>query len=422
MTERIVITGTGAICAAGRGPDEIWAAAGTGQSAIGEVEEWNGRASNVRAGSVRDFNPLALVADRKLHKWLHRTDMFGIYAAERAIDQSGIAVAREDFAQEQREAFNDRTAIFVGSGGGNYQNQYEFFPLMKESEGSLKEFGQELSSHINPLWLLQALPNNVLCHLGIRSGFKGPNACITNSGVGGSMAIIEAAEAIAAGETDRAVAVGHEAPIEPQYVRYFRQLGLYAEQALRPFDAGPGGTILGEGASALVLETEQSALSHGAQTRGVFVGGACTSEDRGLLSLRADGDGLTRAIRLALENSGLGPRDVGVVVAHGNGNRLSDEAEIEALRAVFGSSAPPVTSFKWLFGHLLAASGALSAVMALLCLRTRIVPGIATLTKLDPRYQGMPISQKAQDVCGDFALVLSRGYTGTSAAMVLGRS
>ncbi|HEY2662877.1 MAG TPA: beta-ketoacyl synthase N-terminal-like domain-containing protein [Candidatus Binataceae bacterium] len=421
MTERIVITGIGAICAAGRSPEEIWAAADTGVSAIGEVTDWNRHGSKVRAGSVKDFNPLALVADRKLHKWLHRTDLFGIYAAERAIDQSGIAAAREGFAQKQREEFNDRTAIFVGSGAGNYQNQYEFFPLMKESEGSLKEFGKELSSHINPMWLLQALPNNVLCHLGIRSGFKGPNACITNSGVGGSMAIVEAAEAIAAGDAARAVAVGHEAPIEPQYVQYFRQLGLYAEQALRPFDASHGGTILGEGAAALVLETEHSALSRAAPTLGVFVGGACASEDRGLLALRADGDGLTRAIRSAFESTGIAPRDIGVVVAHGNGNRPSDDAEIAALRAVFGSSTPPVTSFKWLFGHLLAASGPISAVMALLCLRSRIVPGIATLKKLDPQYEGMPISRNPQEVRGDLALVLSRGYTGTSAAIVLGR-
>jgi 3-oxoacyl-[acyl-carrier-protein] synthase-1 len=422
MSERIVITGTGAICAAGQSLHEIWQAIGAGRSAIGPIAQWNSDGNSILAGSIRDFDPRRLIDDRKLHKLLRRTDVLGIYAAERAIEQSGILKAREPLSGGQRNEFDDRTAIYDGSGGANYQNQYEFFALMKEAAGSLNKFGQELSSHINPMWLLQTLPNNVLCHLGIRTGFKGPNTCITNGAVSGSMAMVEAAEAIAAGETDRAVAVGHEAPIEPQNVQCFRQLGLYADEVPKPFDADHRGTILGEGAAAFVLETERSARSRRAATLGVFLGAACTSEDRGLLPLRPDGSGLARAIQLALENSGLAASDIGIIVAHGNGTPNSDDAEILALRTVFGSSAPPITSFKWLFGHLLAASGPISAAIALLCLEHRVAPGIATLERLNPKYEGLPISRRSQEIRGDLALVLSRGFAGTTAAMVLGRN
>ena len=112
--------------------------------------------------------------------------------------------------------FNDRTGVFVGSGGGAYQNQYDFFPLLTAAQGDLRTFGSELSATVNPMWLLRTLPNNVLCHIGIRYGFKGPNACVTHHSVSGTLAIAEAAAAVRAGEADRAVAVGHDAPIEPQ--------------------------------------------------------------------------------------------------------------------------------------------------------------------------------------------------------------
>ena len=110
------------------------------------------------------------------------------------------------------------------------------------------------------MWLLRTLPNNVLGHIGIRHGLKGPNACITNHSVGGTLAVIEAFEALRHGEADRAVAVGHDAPIEPQMLLYYHGVGLLASEALRPFDARHDGSVFGEGAGALMLETEASAI------------------------------------------------------------------------------------------------------------------------------------------------------------------
>ena len=188
------------------------------------------------AAEIADLNPRALVDDRKLHKLIRRTDLVGLYAAGRAIERAGIVAHRGTLDAAAAAVYSDRTGVYVGSGGGNYENQYDFFPLFEAAQGELPAFGRELANTVNPMWLLRTLPNNVLGHIGIRHGLKGPNACITNHSVGGTLAVIEAFEALRTGEADRAVAVGHDTPIEPQMMLYYHRLGLLATEMLRPFD------------------------------------------------------------------------------------------------------------------------------------------------------------------------------------------
>jgi 3-oxoacyl-[acyl-carrier-protein] synthase-1 len=420
MTRRIVVTGTGAICGAGKSPAEILAALRAGRSAIRPIEQWDASSWPARAAAeVADYNAAALTGDRKLLKLIRRTDVFGLYAAAKAIEASGIAAHRDALDPEAAAAFNDATGVYVGSGGGGYQNQYEYFPLLTAAGGSLEAFGRELGATVNPMWLLRTLPNNVLCHVGIRHGLKGPNACITNHSVSGTLAIAEAAEAIRAGECERAVAVGHDASIEPQMILYYHRVGLLSEDTVRPFDAARSGSTMGEGAAALVLETEASATRRGATILGEVLGSGYGSDGLGLLPIRDDGDGLARAIAGALEKSGLRPADVGVIVAHANGTRQSDASEARAIRAVFGAAPPPVTGFKWAVGHLLAASGIVEAAVAFAALREGSVPGIANLRELDPDCAGIPVSAKPQSARSDVALVLSRGFGGTNAALLI---
>jgi 3-oxoacyl-[acyl-carrier-protein] synthase-1 len=108
-----------------------------------------------------------------------------------------------------------------------------------------------------------------------------------------------------------------------------------------------------------------------------------------------------------------------MVVAHGNGTRAGDASEARALQAVFGAAPPPVTAFKWAFGHLLAASGIVELVVGLAALRERTVPGIAALQRVDPACAALPVSRSAQTPRSDVALVLSRGFGGTNAALVV---
>lgn len=269
------------------------------------------------------------------------------------------------------------------------------------------------------MWLLKILPNNVVCHVGIRHNFKGTNTCVTNQCMGGVMAVAEAAEALRAGEADRGVAVGHDTPCEPETVLYYSRLGLMSPEALRPFDRERRGTVFGEGAAAVMLETLEDAESRHTPIFGEFLGSGCTTEATGLLDVRPDGDGLSRAIQIALADAGVSAEAVGMVVAHGNGTRASDASEARALRLVFGRNVPPVTGFKWAFGHLIAASGVLDLVMALQALRRRIVPGIATLNTLDPDLAPLPVSPLPQQPRSDIALILCRGFGGMNAALLV---
>src|SRR5512134_4203623 len=314
---RVLVTGTGAICGAGKSPAEIFDAIVAGRSAIGPIEQWDSSHWPSRlAAEVRDYNAAALTGDRKLLKFIRRTDVFGLYAADRAIDDAGFAAYRATLDEEAANRFADSCGVYVGSGGGAFLNQYDYFPLMTTAAGSLEGFGRELSATVNPMWLLRSLPNNVLGHVGIRHGLKGPNACITHHSISGLLALSEAAEALRAGECDRAVAAAHDAEIEPQSLLYYDQLGLLSRAGLRPFDTRHDGSVMGEGAAAVVLETETAARTRGAAVLGEFLGSGSDSDGLGLLPVREDGDGLVRAIDAALAMARLSADDVGMIVAH----------------------------------------------------------------------------------------------------------
>jgi len=420
MTNRIVITGTGAVCGAGRNPREMLAAILEGHSAISPIRGWDTNGWPVtHAAEIPDFNARALVDDRKLHKLIRRTDLLGIYAGDRAAEGAGYAPYRDSLPEADAAQFSDRTGIYVGSGGGAFENQYDYFPLMAEAKGDLHAFGANLADTVNPMWLLRTLPNNVLCHVGIRNRLKGANGCITNHSVGGTLAVIEAAEALRNGEADRALAIGHDTPIEPQNVLYYHQCGLLSGTALRPFDARRSGSVFGEGAGALALETEASARARNVPMLGEVLGGGYTSEASGLLAIRDDGDGVARAIEAALVDADIAAADVGMIVAHGNGTEQSDASEAAALRRIFGAKCPPITAFKWALGHLIAAAGIVETTIALDALRAGTVPGIATLEATDASCVDLPLSRSAQTPRSDVALVLCRGFAGTDAALLV---
>jgi 3-oxoacyl-[acyl-carrier-protein] synthase I len=422
---RILITGAGAVCGAGRTLDSIWQSVLAGKSAIAPITQWDvqrwpvGVAAEVLSDDLR-----SLVEDRRLQKMISRTDVFGLYAAGEAIRNSGVLAQRDRLEEPFAARFNDRSGVFVGSGGGTFRSTYEFFPLMTQARDNWEVFGRELESTVDPMWLLRQLPNNVVCHVGIRHGFRGTNACITNQCVGGGMAVAEAAAALRAGEADRAVAVGHDAPIEPETTFHYYNLGLLSTDTLRPFDRSRTGTVFGEGSAAVMLEILAGAESRAASVLGEVLGAGCVTEATGILDVRPDGDGLGRAIEQALQEAGASPRDVGMVAAHGNGTRLSDASEAVALRRIFGPDLPPITSFKWATGHTIAASATLDLVLTLKALQQGIVPGIATLKQLDPALAPLPISSRPQEPRSDLALTCCRGFGGMNVALVVraGRS
>lgn len=416
----IAITGTGAVCGAGLSVDAIWNAIISGKSAIASIEQWDASRWPVKlSAEVRNVDNRTLVEDRKLHKMISRTDLFGLFAAHQAVEQSGLIPYRDTLADAAKKQFNDRSGIFTGSGGGNYRGAYDFFPAMTAAGGSLHQFGGEFSASVNPMWLLRILPNNVLCHVGIRYGFKGTNACVTNQCVSGVIAVAEAAAALRNDEADRATVASHDTPFEPEAFYNYYQLGLLSDDTLRPFDRDRSGMVFGEGAAAVVLEKLEPARARGATVLGEFLGGGCVTEASGIVDIRPDGDGVGRAIQLALADAGISAAEVGLIVAHGNGTRASDASEAAAILRIFDNQPPPVTGFKWAVGHLIAASGALDLVLTLRALRERIAPGIATLKVVDPEFNALPVSAKPQTPRSDIALVICRGFGGMNVALLV---
>ncbi|MDF1658941.1 MAG: beta-ketoacyl-[acyl-carrier-protein] synthase family protein [Verrucomicrobiales bacterium] len=418
-SEKIVFTGSGIVCGAGANVNDIWNVLESGETAVGPYTQWDGENWPVKVAAEVKENNRTLVPDRKLHKTISRTDMFGIYAAEQAIENSGILAQRDALPEDKQGGFNDRTGLIVGSGGGCYQSNYDYLPLITEAKGELHDFGKELSNQVTPMWLLKNLPNNVLCHVGIRGQLKGTNACITNQCASGIMAVAESASAIWNGEADRIVAAGHDSPFEPEMVYYYHKLGLMSDEAPKPFDKERSGTVFGEGAASVVLEKEEEAKARGAEILGEFLGFGCCSEATGVLDLSPDGDGVQRAIEQALDDAELSPSDIGMICAHGNGTPASDLTESIGIREVFGEAIPPVTGFKWAYGHLIGASGIADLVMTLEALKREMLPGIGTLAKVDSAMGDFPVSSSSTKPASQNALVICRGFGGMNVVLAV---
>ena len=159
--------------------------------------------------------------------------------------------------------------MYAAAGGATYQSQYDFFPLLSAAGGDMQAFGREADAEVHPMWLLRTLPNNVLCHVGIRNNFKGPNGCVTNHCVSGVLALTEAKDALRRGYADR---------------------GYYDDRGFRGRRCGSGttGTIVGAIAGGL-LGNEVGRNSGGYYGRGDGTAGAIIGGGIGALAGRAIG-------------------------------------------------------------------------------------------------------------------------------------
>jgi 3-oxoacyl-(acyl-carrier-protein) synthase len=239
--------------------DEILARHSRRPSRIGRSEQWDTASWPTHlAGEIPDFNPRALVDDRKLHKLIRRTDSWAVRGG-RAIEQAGIVAQRDRLPHAEAATYSDRTGVIVGSGGGNFENQYDYFPLLTRRTATSRRSAASSAARSIRCGCCARCPTTCSATSASNMGLKGTNACITSHSIGGLLAVIEAMEALRAAKRTRVVAVGHETPIEPQMVLYYYRMGLLASETLRPFDVARDGSQFGEGAGALVLETEASA-------------------------------------------------------------------------------------------------------------------------------------------------------------------
>lgn len=415
---RVFITGRSALTSAGATADETWNTVLAGQTGIAAIEGWDiSQWACHLGGELKNFQGAKMLPDRKLIKVISPQDVMGIHAAVKAVEHSGMIEYRDGL--ESAAAFNEQTAVYVGSPGNKYFQQYDFLPLLAKTQGNMQDFAEQLFDEVHPMWLLRILPNNVLAYTGITYGFKGANHNVTNHAVGGTQAILEAYHAIRTGQVDRAVVVAYDSGIEPQAMYYYEQLGVLSEQHLKPFDREHDGTLLADGAAALVLESEASVRARNATCYGELLGGLAATEGQSLFSLEKEGEQLAALLAKAVQTAGLAPEDIGLIVAHGNGNSKSDDSEAAAIQYIFAREQTVVTGFKWSMGHTLCASGLVDAVMTTYALEHRCAPGIANLEKKATSCEVLALSADHQELKTDYALMINRGFASMNACLVI---
>jgi 3-oxoacyl-[acyl-carrier-protein] synthase II len=255
-------------------------------------------------------------------------------------------------------------------------------------------------------------------------GIEGAVFHISAGSVSSAMAIIEAVARLEAGRADVVVAGGGECPLDEVVLASFAAGGILTPSrelggVCRPFDLDRGGTVLGEGAGALVLERAEHATRRGTAPLAVILGTGWSRESYRMTGPDPTGRGVTHAARQAV--GGLEPKKIGWIKTHGAGTRLDDAAECAGLAALMGSDLPdvPLTSLKPALGHSLGASAAVETVAAVMALRDGIVPPTLNTRHPDPSLPACTVALEPLVPRAPVALLLAESFDGRCAAWTL---
>jgi nodulation protein E len=210
----------------------------------------------------------------------------------------------------------------------------------------------------------------------------GPVLVVSSACASANHAMGLALQQIRSGVVDVMLTGGAEAMLCFGGVKAWEGLRVLAPDACRPFSLGRRGMVIGDGAGVLVFEAEDHARARGARVLAEVAGFGMTADAADIVS--PGGDGAARAMRAALVDAGMAARDVGYINAHGTGTLVNDRAETAAIRAVFGESAPPVSSTKAMHGHAIGATGALEAMACLMALTEGVIPPTVGFQAEDP--------------------------------------
>jgi 3-oxoacyl-[acyl-carrier-protein] synthase II len=366
---RVVVTGLGATTPIGGDVASTWAALLAGKSGVGVLtEEWAADLP-VRIAARIEVEPLD-VLDRVEARTLDRSQQFAIIAAREAWAQAG-----------KPDVDKERLGVVFASGIGGVTTLLNQYDVLREKGP------RRVSPHTVPM----LMPNGPAAAVGLdlqaRAGVHTPvSACAS-----GAEAIAYGLEMIRTGRADVVVCGGTEAAIHPLPLAAFAAMRAMSTRndeplrASRPYDKGRDGFIMGEGAGAVVLESEEYAKARGATILGEIAGAGITSDGYHIAAPDPEGRGVVRALRAALESANLTPSDVTHINAHATSTPAGDVAEAKAIREVFGSAADNVvvSAPKSTFGHLLGAAGAVEAIATLLSVTLHIVPPTLNLDDRD---------------------------------------
>lgn len=394
---RPVITGTGAVCAAGCGVPQVWQSLRAGQSGLGPLTLFSSpRFGQHLVGEVReDVNALAGKVRGS------RSDKLVWIAAQEALRMAGLAESAALPAPEKR-------TVVIGSTVGG----------MLGTEQVLSAFLREGRSRFGPLRFHECAGAAELCARHI--GAQGVCTTVSAACAAGAMALAMGADLITSGAADLALVGGGDSLCRLT-LNGFGSLLLLDPNGCRPFDARRTGISLGEGAGMLVLEAEESARSRGARILARLEGWGASCDAWHATAPHPEGRGALAAMRAALDFAGLTPGEVGYVSAHGTGTPDNDATEARALRQLFGDALPPVGSMMRFIGHTLAASGAIKAVLCVEALRQQAVPASLGFEQGDPQVGFEPVREYHERPLRHI-LSNSFGFGGNNVALVFSQA
>ena len=408
---RVVITGVGAVTPIGTGAEGLWQGLEARRSAVREISRFDPTPFRSHiAAEIPDFRPQDHL-DGKRAKRLDRFSQLAVTCARQALADAALDPARED---------RDAIGAMMGSALGGVAFAESQVP------GYLRDGPRGLDAAL----ALAVFAGAASCNIAIEFGFTGPNATNAMSCASGTIAVGEAFHAIRAGRAAVMLAGGSEAPLAPMTFAAFSNIRAMSTRnheparASRPFDKDRDGFVMGEGAAVLVLEEYRRARARGAPVYGEIVGYASTNDAYHMTAPRPDGRQAARAMRLALADGDVAPRDVGYVNAHGSSTPLNDSTETTAIKDVFGDHAfrLAVSGTKGYYGHALGASGAIEAAICALALARRWLPPTINLEQPDPACDLDCLPQQGRAAAPDVVVSNSFGFGGINASLVLRRA
>jgi len=427
-----VITGIGAVSPLGLTAGKMWEGLCAGKCGIRRITAFDPAKFTCQlAGEVEEYKIQQYVPKsfRKATKLMSKDIELAVIAADEAVRDSGLVTRAID--EQKVNVEPERMAINVGAGLISC-DPCELGPAVAKSiadgKFNIRKWGKEGIELVTPLWLLKYLPNMLACHIGIIHDIQGPSNTITCAEVSGHIAIAEAAEVIARGNTDIALAGGAEAKVNPVLImrqclinRATSRYNDDPERACRPFDADASGSVFGDGAGIVVLENLDNATKRGAKIYAELVGaGQSASINPAYEHIEADGKGLTIAIEKALAQANISPKDIDLIIPHGTGIPQDDLAEAKGTEAAMGSEHKriPVWPTKSMLSNTGAACGGLDVVSAACAMRDNRIPAAKNCTK---KATGCNLNIVTTKQKTEIRYALCYGYTygGQTAALIL---
>jgi 3-oxoacyl-[acyl-carrier-protein] synthase II len=409
--KRVVITGLGMVTPLGNDAETTWQRLLAGESGAAPITHFDPSDYYVRfACEVKDFDPTQYI-ERKQARRMDRFTHLVLGAARQAEADSGIDIAAEP----------DRIGAAIATGIGGLKS-------FQDCTDTLRERGPD---RVNPFSIPAIIPNIGAGWVSMELGTKGPLSSQCTACAASNMAIGESADAIRLGRADVMLCGGTEAPITHVGIAGFGSMRALSrrnddpEAASRPFDAERDGFVMGEAGGVVVLEELEHARARGAKIYAELLGYGLSSDANHITEPDPSGESPARAMRMAFEDAGVDPSEIGYVNAHGTSTPLGDSSETRVIKLAVGEEHArrlPISSTKGATGHCLGAAGAIEAIFTILALRDRMLPPTINYEVEDPTCDLDYIPNEARPARDlEFAASNSFGFGGHNACVVFRR-